>query len=165
MIVNLLRGPSGSGKSTYIKNKWPKAPNDSALIFSTDSYFLVHPPENDEIAELAGPTYRFDASKLREAHSACLCDFVLALHNKVPLIIVDNTFIRLWEIEPYIKIAQLAKAQITVYEFVPDTVAEIRLCADRNIHNVPIDIICRHSFSFEQLPDDEDIEVFPMTVK
>ncbi len=85
MKVIILRGISGSGKTTWIAKNTPEA-----FVVSADHFFL---DENNE--------YRYDATKLQEAHESCYRAFIEALTDKRPLIAVDNTNVALWEITPY----------------------------------------------------------------
>jgi len=89
----LLRGLPGSGKSTLAKTF------DNAVHFEADMYFL---DENSN--------YKFDASKLRDAHAWCQTSVGNAMIQNHTAqingtIIVSNTFTQEWEMEPYIKMA------------------------------------------------------------
>ncbi len=85
MHVTILRGISGCGKSTWIKNRLP-----GATVVSADHLFIQ--PDG---------SYRFDRSRLGEAHRRCLRAFLDALHRGEPSIAVDNTNVTAWEISPY----------------------------------------------------------------
>jgi predicted kinase len=82
----LLRGLPGSGKSTFAKlicNKHIEA----------DMYFME------------GGEYKFDASKLKQAHEWCqeiTEDWMKRKYN----VVVSNTFTMDWEMEPYYKLAE-----------------------------------------------------------
>lgn len=82
----LLRGLPGSGKSTFAKqicNQHVEA----------DMYF-----------EKDGP-YKFDASKLDEAHKWCKLKTEMWMRNGYN-VVVSNTFTQEWEMEPYYKLAE-----------------------------------------------------------
>lgn len=85
MSVIILSGVSGSGKSFYAKCINP------SVIVSADAFFM----QDGE--------YKFDSSKLGDAHADCFRRFIDAVSNadnKV-LIVVDNTNISEVEIAPY----------------------------------------------------------------
>lgn len=118
MSVKIFCGISGSGKSTYIKRSFP-----NAYVVSADYYFL-----NNEGG------YKFDATKLSEAHGQCLRNFVTLCQRCENDVIVDNTNTSMMEIAPY---AQLALAyghdlEIVIIEADPVKAQE------RNTHGVPL---------------------------
>jgi predicted kinase len=85
----LMRGVSGSGKTTI-----SEAVTDRENICTADDYFMV----NGE--------YKFDATKLKDAHAYCQTKCRLRMAVGAPLIIVANTFTRLWEMEAYNELAK-----------------------------------------------------------
>ena len=87
--VVILRGISGSGKSSYVAEHYP-----DSIVCSADDFFRV----NGE--------YQFDASKIGEAHSACMSGFLATLvRGSEKPVVVDNTNVHVWEFENYINIA------------------------------------------------------------
>lgn len=114
--VTILRGVSGSGKSTYAATNYP-----GALVVSADSFF----------AFVDG--YKFDPTKLSEAHGLCLRGFVDAA-QRGRNVVVDNTNITVEEIAPYYAIAEAYGREVEIVTFdVPISIAHAR-----NIHNVPL---------------------------
>ena len=120
----ILVGMSGSGKSTWVENNQQ---TESASV-SADYYFSRETGE-----------YKFDASKLGEAHNDCLRNFIDVTQNKFPIVFVDNTNLSKEEIFPYLKIAQAYGYEVTFVLFWPKYNAKttIQVCAHRNTHNVP----------------------------
>ena len=88
----LVRGIPGSGKSTFAKQL-------GATHYETDSYFMVD------------GEYKFDYTKLKEAHNWCQDQVQLAMimnqttgdHSDI---VVSNTFTQEWEMEPYMELAK-----------------------------------------------------------
>jgi energy-coupling factor transporter ATP-binding protein EcfA2 len=80
----LIRGLPGSGKTTMAK----------VLAFVGYEHY-----EADMFFEHDG-TYRYDASRIRDAHRWCLEKARTALTNG-KRVVVSNTFTRLQEMEPY----------------------------------------------------------------
>jgi predicted kinase len=91
-ILILLRGLPGSGKSTLAKSL-------DGIHVEADQFFMVD------------GEYRFDASKLREAHNSCLTRvksymYIHSSKDSSERIIVSNTFTQEWEMKPYYDIAE-----------------------------------------------------------
>ena len=129
--VVIMRGISGCGKSTYTRKHYPKA-----VVVSADHYF-----------ERNGK-YEFDREKLGAAHADCFRRFNQALQKREPLIVVDNTNTRKWEMERYYDAAVKAGYQVEVVRLVcdPDKAAK------RNVHQVPADAVTNMASRFEPWP-------------
>ena len=78
----LVRGLPGSGKSTFAKLLEGKH-------IETDMFFIT----NGE--------YKFDVSKLKEAHSWCQSMVGSWMSDSEELIVISNTFTQEWEMTPY----------------------------------------------------------------
>jgi predicted kinase len=83
----LLRGLPGSGKSTLAKSL-------GGMYTEADQYFM----EDGE--------YKFDPSKIKDAHGWCQDIVHSYLRNEVEKVIVSNTFTQEWEMEAYYKLAE-----------------------------------------------------------
>ena len=130
--VVILRGPSGSGKSTYAAKYHP-----CALILSADNFFM----HNGE--------YQWSIDKIAQAHSWCMNQFLLALKGGEPEIVVDNTFTEQWEWENYAAVASIAEYSVVLVEFHVLTVEQIKMCASRNTHGVPMSTISNMALKFQ----------------
>lgn len=92
----LLRGLPGSGKSTFARFIW----NDYAVC-EADKYFV----DEDGV-------YRFDGSKIKDAHKWCRDEVETRMKDNstnpqyYPEIVVSNTFTQEWEMEEYYKLAE-----------------------------------------------------------
>ncbi len=87
----LLRGLPGSGKSTFAKS----ISNALTGHIEADMYFI----QDGE--------YKFDASKLRQAHAWCQNQVEKwMVPQGLDDIIVSNTFTQEWEMGPYYKLAE-----------------------------------------------------------
>ncbi len=122
MKVVILRGISGSGKSTVAKRLASECEGE-VVICSADDYFI-----NNE-------KYKFDSSKLDEAHLACYRKFSSAVTDGKDLVIVDNTNIQLWEFSGYL---QEAKANMLNGDSLNIIRCECGIIEayDRNVHGV-----------------------------
>ena len=85
----LIRGLPGSGKSTLAR----ELADNGYLHFEADMFFEV------------GGTYRYDASKIRDAHSWCQRMTRQAL-GRGEKVVVSNTFTQLREMEPYLAMSK-----------------------------------------------------------
>jgi predicted kinase len=120
----IMRGVPGSGKST----KAAELAGDKGVIHSTDTYFMV-----------AGQ-YRYDPSKLQEYHSRNQAAFEQSLQDGVPVVICDNTNVRVAHMLPYITVARRYGYRVHIVELPhPDPV----VAAQRNSHGATEDTIRR----------------------
>lgn len=122
MNVYILIGVPGSGKSTLAKRI---AKDQDAVICSADDYFML------------GGTYRFDASKLGNAHQSCKAKAQDALMAGKD-IVIDNTNTRKSEIQPYVDMAEKYGAKVCYIQ--PSTAwrYDAEECCRRGTHNVPL---------------------------
>jgi predicted kinase len=82
----LVRGLPGSGKSTLAKSLGGKH-------FEADMYFI------------RDGEYKFDTTKLKEAHEWCRSSVGGLMINEEPKLVVSNTFTQEWEMKPYYELA------------------------------------------------------------
>ncbi len=118
----LIRGLPGSGKST-LANELAKYYGTTHL--ETDMFW--------------GSDYKFDITRIKEAHEWCQNMTREALLN-FDTVVVSNTFTTKKELAPYFEIAK---------EF--DIIPQVVLCQNTlgNVHNVPQDTLERMSARFE----------------
>ncbi|CAM1321983.1 N4BP2L1 (predicted) [Pycnogonum litorale] len=103
-VMIILRGLSGSGKSTLgasILSKYKQC----CIVCSADDYFIQ-----------TDGTYQYERTLLRDAHEHCQKKAVQACKDGVPVVVVDNTNIKLWEMEFYTKLAQQMDYVVVVVE-------------------------------------------------
>lgn len=116
----LIRGLPGSGKSTFAHFVW----NDYAIC-EADKFFVGE-----------DGVYRFNASKLKQAHEWCRNEVETRMKdNQVnpqyyPEIVVANTFTQEWEMEEYFKLAE--KYGYTVFSIIVEN-----RHGNKNVHGVP----------------------------
>jgi predicted kinase len=87
----LLRGLPGAGKSTLAK-----------MLVGDKSY--CHKEADMYFVDGAG-NYKFDPSKLKEAHEWCKSEIEFVMKYDHSPVVVSNTFTQEWEMESYYKLA------------------------------------------------------------
>lgn len=143
MKVLILRGVQGSGKShfvdVYFKNEDLWFTVVFTVVVSADHHFM-----KDGV-------YKFDISKLGEAHAACMRTFLEWMATKtVDILLVDNTNVTAWEIAPYVLVAQAFSCEVAVLTIHCDP----KVAAARNLHGVPEEVVIRkhEQLQAEKLP-------------
>lgn len=138
----LMRGLPGSGKSTEAAQL---AKEINATVFTTDEFFM----ENGE--------YKFDASLLSKAHAWNYRRTVDAMYADKN-VIVDNTNTQAWEMKAYVQKAKELEYDIELVEASKAPWAwDVKECANKNTHKVPLDAIQRMFNRFQRNLTIEDI--------
>ena len=120
-MLIIVRGIAGSGKTTFVKKTFPEAAH-----YEADMYFEQ------------GGEYKFDASKLKEAHNWCRKRVYECIRNK-KLVVVSNTFTQFWEVSPYIDYALLYNEAIILIELTTFY---------GSVHSVPQEVIDKQKARF-----------------
>jgi predicted kinase len=115
----LFRGLPGSGKSSAAQCLCD-------VVLSADDFFLC-PSQN-------GWEYRFDGSRIRDAHAQCIKNTEAAIRLGIAKIGVANTFTQGWELAPYYALGKQCGIQVT------SLIVENRH-GSNNSHGVPSDVI------------------------
>lgn len=146
-----MSGLPGSGKDFWLDHNLPYGAEEFDItVCSADDYFLI----NRE--------YRFDATKLGEAHKACFAKFLetgslwkldgprgfVVSYSQV--LAVSNTNLTAWEISPYMALANYWGAEVEIVRLE----CPVEVCAARNSHGVPLKQIERmaNNMKYNQLP-------------
>lgn len=160
-MVVLVRGPSGSGKTTFAEGLRVQANKDGLdfVRISADDFF-----ERDVFdGTLKGTRkeYVFEVEKLSEAHQVCLGRYIdaLVMGRDGSMVVVDNTFCKLWEMDNYVRLAKVFGWELKVVEMAVDTVREVLLCSERNRHGVPFEVVVRQVYNFEPWPGADRVRI------
>jgi len=112
-----MQGLPGSGKTHYTKAHF-----QNAVICSSEHFFEVN------------GVYKFDKTQLSWAHGNCFKRAVEAVTSGAPEVIIDNTNTTELECAPYMALANAFGCDSRIIRID----ADVDLCSDRNIHNVPL---------------------------
>lgn len=126
--LTLVRGIPGSGKSTLAKKL---ALAGGAVHLETDMYFI------DSKTGL----YTFKRENINGAHSWCLDAASRALH-KGANVVVSNTFVQMWEMRPYIALAEETDSSLQIIEVTGKWTS---------IHKVPEEVIVKMIAKWEPI--------------
>ena len=107
----LVRGLPGSGKTTLSQLF-------SAFTLEADMYFSLN------------GDYKFDPSKLKDAHQWCKDQCESFMKREKPKITISNTFTQDWEMDSYIELAKQ-------YDYRVHTIIVENRHGGVNVHNVP----------------------------
>jgi predicted kinase len=114
--VTILSGVPGSGKSTYARDFLKPD-----VTVSADNFFI-----RDGV-------YRFDPTKLTEAHRECYRRFLYAIRSSDSHIVVDNTNLSAHEISPYWAVGDVYGFTVTIIRVRCDPEVAFK----RQTHGVP----------------------------
>ena len=114
----LLRGLPGSGKSTLAK-----------LLIGEKDY--CHKEADMFFVDREG-NYKFEPSKIRDAHAWCQEEIEFAMKLEHSPVVVSNTFTQEWEMQAYYELA--AK-----YDYRVSSIIVENRHGGKNVHGVPED--------------------------
>lgn len=145
--VIIMRGIPGSGKTSRARDISVRVAlsGRTCETVSADDFFMV--PVGNSLV------YRFDPSKLGEAHAQCMARFLDCLLLRRDVVIVDNTHTKLWEFENYRRAAKLAGYECQVIEMEHVSDDGVKLFAERNTHGVPLEVVERMAQQYEKEED------------
>ncbi|XP_076441143.1 2',3'-cyclic-nucleotide 3'-phosphodiesterase-like [Babylonia areolata] len=136
-VLFLMRGLPGSGKSTIVKAIC--SAYHSSVVCSADDYFFQN------------GVYKFDAAGLGSAHEACQQKAKDACSAGEPVVIVDNTNVRRWEMKFYLSLASHMDYVVvpvqpkTAWRWNPEELAI------RNKHGVDVETLKRKVNQFDDV--------------
>lgn len=125
VVLTLVRGVPGSGKSTMAK---AIAKETKCIHLEADMFFLSTLGE-----------YMFDPSKIKLAHEWCHQQARQALSSGQS-VVVSNTFVKRWEMQAYLRMAEEYGVQINVI---------VATGCYGNLHSVPDAVVQRMRDNWE----------------
>ena len=133
----IMRGVSGSGKSTLVN--LISGIYKNACVCSADNYFM----QNGE--------YNFDRTLLSYAHEECGEKAKNACMNNIPVIIIDNTHVKRWEMGTYLNLALTYNYPVVIVKPRTWWCNDADKLAELNKHGVSAEIIRAKLRSFEEV--------------
>lgn len=121
----IIRGIPGSGKTTMAKSY--QGYSESYSHYEADMFFMQN------------GIYNFDRAKIKNAHNWCQ-ESVKSDLNAGKSVIVSNTFVARWEVQPYV---DMALALNVPYKIITATGNY------QNVHGVPPEVIERMKKNWE----------------
>lgn len=136
--VLIMVGIPGCGKST-VAEQYRK--QFDGVVVSADHYFIN--PCTQE--------YEFDPKQLPQAHSACMCRFIKAIgpYSDKDTVVVDNTNLHVWEWRNYYDLAKAFGFKVEFHVWEATELWQVRLCAARNTHGVPLEAVARMALAYQ----------------
>lgn len=135
----LIRGVPGAGRTSTAKSLelTYKAHDLNTSIIEANDFFV-----KDGV-------YNFDPKLLQQAHDDCIERTKQALtDDTTDVVIVTNTFVYKWEIEPYFDMMDYIR-NIVVFDVI------VAQGGKGSTHDVPLRTIEKMKRNFEQIPDIE----------
>lgn len=133
-MLFIIRGAPGSGKSTYAKELLEMKMAD--VHFETDMFFM----RNEK--------YDFKKELLGTAHQWCYEKTKKSLKDGLN-VVVSNTFTKLFEIMPYIDLAEKMNISYKIYH-----------CVGKydNLHGVPLEVVEKKRAEYHPFHNEIEIE-------
>lgn len=135
-LMVILRGLSGSGKSTLCDNI--KKVYQDAVICSADNFFMVD------------GVYDFNPEKLKDAHQYCQKCAQQAAKRNCHVIIIDNTNVRHWEYQVYLKMCKEYNYVAVVLEPQTPWGFNAEELAHRNTHGLTAEFLAKKLKMYQQ---------------
>lgn len=137
--IIFMRGLPGSGKSTLAR----QIAGGDGHVVSADDFFTG-----------ADGVYRYNPSMIRVAHNDAMVRMADIVRLGARLVIIDNTSLRLIDMDGYLRIAAQFGARVSTR--VPETpwAWDPIECARHTIHGVPAKTIAMLATRWEDLGDD-----------
>jgi predicted kinase len=126
-----MSGIPGSGKNFYIEQNFK-----DAYICSADDFCMID------------GKHVFNKNKLGENHNKCLKKFIDGINANLPLIVVNNTNIKTFEIAPYYRTAEAFGYEVEIIRLICD----VEVAIARGLHGVPPEQVRQMSLNFDPLP-------------
>ena len=128
LTMLILRGLPGSGKSSLVGRILKTYPQ--AEVCSADTYFTQ-----------ADGSYQYDRDKIKEAHIFSQEKAEALCKDACNLVIVDNTNVKRWELQPYLNIATRFRYSVVILEPQTPWAKDPEQLALRNSHQVKENVI------------------------
>lgn len=139
----VMRGISGSGKSTLAKKI-----GENGVVLSTDDYFMKN------------GKYQFEPTKLGHYHKLNQDEAEKNMKKEISPIVIDNTNSKIWEMKPYVTLADKYGYNVIIKELPTPALEELlkRQNKRKSINkNLPEEVLKRMIDKFEKNVKVDDI--------
>jgi len=153
----IVRGISGSGKSTIARH----LASESQSFWETGRHGLPWFEADEFFIRSSGSKYKFDSSKLSQAHHLCQLKVEHLMFHDVPCVVVSNTSTRIKEMQPYLDLADQYGYEVQIIRSPGPWDPE--LLHQRNTHSVPLDTLRKQIARYAPHPDEvewTDMSIF-----
>lgn len=137
-VMFIMRGLSGSGKSSIVDVI--RSSYKNVVVCSADDYF------NGEDG-----SYKFNEKLLSSAHSDCQQKAKQACRSKVPIVVIDNTNVRKWEMKFYADLANVNGYVVVKVQPKTPWQWDATELAARNKHGMMPEIIQKKILKFDDV--------------
>ncbi|RUS84586.1 hypothetical protein EGW08_007681 [Elysia chlorotica] len=139
-VLFIMRGIPGSGKSTIVNLIKASFEPSNLVVCSADDFFIKE-----------DGSYTFNERLLSAAHASCQQKAKNACEANTPVVVIDNTNIRGWEMRFYLNLSTtFGYVTVLVQPKTPWSMDPVELAA-KNSHSVPLEAIQRKVKSFEDV--------------
>lgn len=134
----IMRGLSGSGKSSIVSVL--KSAFHNVTVCSADDYFYAE-----------DGSYNHDVNLLFAAHDECQSKASKACLKQAPVVVIDNTNVRKWEMKFYFQLAATNGYIVVLVEPKTPWKMDPHELANRNSHGVTADVLEKKVSMFEKV--------------
>lgn len=140
-VVIFMRGVPGSGKSTTAENIRSvfSAAGVPTAVVSADNFWISEDGE-----------YKYDHSRIQEAHDDCESNMVEAFKFGAKIVIVDNCHYKKEHMVPYREVAQHFGAQILELKIGETVFKPLEEYEYRGTHDAPVGSILKMMREYER---------------
>ena len=137
----ILRGLPGSGKTT-LTAKLEEQYGAAAVICSADHYFYFG-------KEMIPENYKWDRNLIAKAHGQCRYNAAKAMEEGKPLVIIDNTNIKLRDFKVYLLTAAEHGYTVVSHAITGMSAEESHRL---NVHSVPMETCVKMFNAYDRCP-------------
>ena len=138
LTMVIMRGLPGSGKSSLVRQILKTYPH--AEVCSADAFFTQ-----------ADGSYQYDRTKIKEAHMFSQGRAEALCKDACNLVIVDNTHVKRWELQPYINTAAKFRYSVLILEPQTPWAKDPGQLAERNSHDVSENVIMKKLKEWQEI--------------
>ena len=78
---------------------------------------------------------------MKEAHAYCKNEAETAVKNKTPVVIINNTNVKLWEFKSYVNLAKENGYRVVIMEVKTPWAWDAIVLSQKSTHNVPLEML------------------------